>query len=134
VKKFLQNQLPAIIWIAIIFWLSSIHRIPNVRIPMADKIAHLSFYGVLCGLVYRAFFVQEKFPNLRQCALCTAWLFTILYGITDEIHQLFVWGRTSDILDVTADAVGGLVFVILFILYQRRKSRKAVPVAPGASV
>lgn len=121
-KKFAQNQLPALVWIGIIFWLSSLHRIPNIHIPMADKIAHASFYGVLCGLFYRALFLQEKFPSIRQCALCAAWLFTILYGITDEIHQLYVWGRSSDILDVTADATGGLIFVILFSLYQKHRT------------
>jgi len=41
--------------------------------------------------------------------------------VTDEIHQLYVWGRTSDILDVTADAVGGLVFIVTFIVYQKSK-------------
>ncbi len=123
-KKFAQNQLPAVIWIAIIFWLSSIHRIPNIHIPMADKIAHLSFYFVLCGLSFRAFLLQDHFPRLNQCALCAAWVFTILYGITDEIHQLFVWGRSTDILDVTADAVGGLIFLILFLLYQRWRPAK----------
>jgi VanZ family protein len=134
VKKFVQNQLPAIVWIGIIFWLSSIHRIPNLHIPMADKIAHLSFYGVLCGLWFRAFVMQEKFPRLKQCALCAALLFTIMYGITDEIHQLFVWGRTTDILDVTADSIGGLLFVIAFSVFQRRKSSPTSVEVPGSKV
>ncbi|HEY6951426.1 MAG TPA: VanZ family protein, partial [Bacteroidota bacterium] len=119
-KNFAQNQLPALVWIGIIFWLSSIHRIPTFHIPMIDKLAHTGFYGVLCGLSFRAFVLQETFPRLKHCALLAALLFTILYGITDEIHQLYVWGRTSDILDVTADAFGGLIFVIGFSLLQRR--------------
>jgi VanZ family protein len=120
-KKFAQNQLPALVWIGIIFWLSSLHRIPNIHIPMADKIAHVSFYAVLCGLFFRASYLQERFPTLREGALWAAWVFTILYGITDEIHQLYVWGRSSDILDVAADAIGGMIFVILLILYRRRR-------------
>lgn len=133
-KKFFQNQLPAIVWIGIIFWLSSIHRIPNIRIPMADKIAHLSFYGVLCGLSFRAFLLQDKYPRLNQCALCAALLFTILYGITDEIHQLYVWGRTSDILDVTADSVGGLIFIIGYTLYQKWRSESSSGHVPDSRV
>jgi VanZ family protein len=132
VKKFAQNQLPALVWIAIIFWLSSIHSLPNLHIPMSDKIAHVCFYGVLCGLSYRAFFLQDKLPNLRQCALLAALLFTILYGITDEIHQLFVWGRTSDILDVTADTVGGLLFLAAMLIYKKRKAGTPLSVARGA--
>ncbi len=89
---------------------------------MGDKFAHTLFYGVLCGLSFRAFVVQEKFSLLKHCALCAAFIFTILYGVTDEVHQLYVWGRTSDILDVTADAFGGLIFVIAFSLFQEWKS------------
>ena len=133
-KKFIQNQLPAIVWIGVIFWLSSIHRIPNLHILMGDKIAHTLFYGVLCGLSFRAFVMQDKFPRLKRCALCSAFLFTILYGITDEVHQLYVWGRTSDILDVTADAFGGLIFVITFSLFQRWSSGNAASEVPDSTV
>jgi VanZ family protein len=110
------------------------HRIPNVHIPMADKIAHLSFYGVLCGLSFRAFFLQNEFPRLSQCALCAALLFTIFYGVTDEVHQLFVWGRTSDILDITADALGGILFVIFFSLFHKRKFGTTAPAMPDTRV
>lgn len=89
---------------------------------MSDKIAHMCFYGVLCGLSFRAFELQEKFPGLKRCALQAALLFTILYGIIDEVHQLFVWGRSSDILDVTADAAGGLIFFIAFSFIQKRRA------------
>jgi VanZ family protein len=130
VKKFVQNQLPALVWIGIIFWLSSLHRIPNIHIPMADKIAHCCFYFVLCGFSYRAFLLQEKFPGLQRCALSTAVVFTILYGITDELHQLFVWGRTSDILDVSVDALGALLFAILLRIYQKRRARDVA--SPGS--
>lgn len=101
---------------------------------MADKIAHLSFYCVLCGLSFRAFLLQDRLSRLQQCALCSAVLFTIMYGITDEVHQLFVWGRTTDILDVSADAVGGFLFVILFSIYQKRKSGMNRAVESHASV
>ena len=116
-------------WIGIIFWLSSLHTIPNIHIPMADKIAHASFYGVLCGLFFRAFYLQERFQGLKLGAVWAAWTFTILYGITDEIHQLYVWGRSSDVRDIAADAVGGLIFVVLLTLYRKRK-----PAATGQTL
>ncbi len=58
---------------------------------MADKIAHFCSYFVLCGFAYRAFFLQSAFPRMQQYAMCSAVLFSILYGITDEVHQLLVW-------------------------------------------
>jgi VanZ family protein len=32
-----------------------------------------------------------------------------LYGVTDEYHQVFVPGRTFDVLDMAADAFGSVV-------------------------
>lgn len=98
---------------------------------MADKIAHAAFYAVLCGLALRAFHQQEQFLGLKGCALLAAFSFTVLYGMTDEIHQIYVWGRTSDILDVAADAVGGLLFIAAYLLIRRRdkSARYAAPEA-----
>ena len=33
----------------------------------------------------------------------------VAYGATDEVHQMFVPGRTPDVMDVLADAAGALV-------------------------
>ncbi len=132
-KKFLQNQLPVIVWIGIIFWLSSLHRLPNIHIPNADKLAHFGFYFVLCGFAYRAFLLQEKFPRMKLCASCWAVLFTILYGMTDEIHQIFVWGRTPDILDLSVDALGAIVFVILLGVLQKNKVNAGPFPRPGVT-
>ncbi len=133
-KKFTLNQLPALVWIGIIFWLSSLHRIPNIHIPMADKIAHFCFYFVLSGLAYRAFLLQEKIQPLRRHAAISAVLFTILYGITDEVHQLFVWGRTSDFLDVAVDALGAFIFVLLLSVYRKRRSKASLSARLRANV
>ncbi len=121
-KKFVRNQVPVVAWIVIIFWLSSIHKIPSLPIPLSDKIAHATFYCILCGLTFRAFFLQDRLPALKRFAVLAAFLFTILYGVTDELHQLFVWGRTSDILDVLADSVGGIVCTAFIGLYGYSKS------------
>ncbi len=34
-----------------------------------------------------------------------------VYGVTDEVHQMFVPGRVADINDVIADAAGALLAV-----------------------
>ena len=38
---------------------------------------------------------------------------TILYGISDEIHQLFVLGRVGQIADVLFDTSGALAMILL---------------------
>lgn len=53
-------------------------------------------------------------PSARQrlmaVLLCTA------YGLTDEFHQLFVSGRSSDWHDVRNDAIGGALAMLVLYL------------------
>ncbi len=42
----------------------------------------------------------------------------ILYGLFDEFHQGFVPGRTSDIFDALADAVGGMIYIVTYLFYR----------------
>ncbi len=37
-----------------------------------------------------------------------------LYGISDEIHQIFVPDRVADIYDVIADILGSMIGVMLY--------------------
>jgi VanZ family protein len=39
-------------------------------------------------------------------------LIVVAYGGTDEYHQAFVDGRTSELADVVADATGGVLAVV----------------------
>jgi VanZ family protein len=47
---------------------------------------------------------------LRDHSLLGAFLFTIVYGILDEVHQMYVPGRSPDVYDAMADAFGALLF------------------------
>ncbi len=55
---------------------------------------------------------------------------TVLYAITDEIHQIFVPDRAFQLTDILVDSTGALIgviasFVILkFILYIRKRGNK----------
>jgi VanZ family protein len=44
-----------------------------------------------------------------------------LYGISDEIHQIFVPFRQADILDAVADAIGSICGVTIFYYWMVRK-------------
>jgi len=112
-KDFARNQLPLIVWCALIFWLSSINRIPTIKFFLPpDKVAHTSFYFVLCWFSRRAFRFQNASDWLRKYSLLIAFLFATLYGVSDEIHQRFVPGRTFDYFDMLADATGAGIFVL----------------------
>ncbi len=43
-------------------------------------------------------------------------------GVSDEVHQYFVPGRTTEYMDVAADAAGGLLIVTMVYLIARNRS------------
>lgn len=47
----------------------------------------------------------------------------LLYGLFDEIHQLFVPGRAFQIRDLLTDAVGSIVAIMLVNFYYNRKMK-----------
>lgn len=79
------------------------------------KFAHLSAFGFLAFLVWKA-----VFPN--RFSYIGAWCFTVLYAASDEWHQSFRPGRTALFSDVLIDATGAFI-VLLFIRFYIRTRR-----------
>ncbi len=71
------------------------------------KLVHMIEYGILYLLVRHAI-VRTAAYNKRE-VFVLALMITVLYGLTDEFHQIFVVARTSRLEDVVADGVGGIL-------------------------
>ena len=87
-----------------------------------DKLAHAIVFGGLGGLVHQGLVRSNAAlgPRMRW-ALPLA--FTVLYGLSDEIHQRFVPNRHFDLLDLLADGVGALAVVALLEWRQQAAGR-----------
>lgn len=95
---------------ALIFYLSSRPALEEVKwLPIVAKLklVHMIEYGILYYLVYFAIVKTTKYNRLE--VFCLALMIIILYGLTDEFHQIFVQGRTAKFVDVAADGVGGVL-------------------------
>lgn len=106
----------------LIFALSSV---PGRRIQAAhdwDKVAHVLEYAVLGWLGQRA--LREVGLSPGRAALVSA-AGAILYGASDEWHQSFVPGRSSDPADVAADAAGAVLGAGVALLAETRGLRSA---------
>ena len=121
--KFQKIWFPLISYSVIIFCGSSI---PNwkpadSKLPL-DKIIHALEYSIFGYLLGRV--ISDSKPNWAwQKIWLSVILGAFLYGLSDEFHQAFVPGRTTDIFDALADAVGGLIGGITFIiLLNKRKN------------
>jgi VanZ family protein len=95
---------------ALIFVISSFEvDVPGVRhFPLGDKGIHLIEYAVLGWLCAAA--------SSRRWPAAAAWrtagfavFVSVLWGLSDEIHQVFVPGRSPELSDVVADFFGSVV-------------------------
>jgi VanZ family protein len=115
--RWLRDILPLALWLALIFFLSSQPMLIDVEERFGSlgeklfyKTAHALFYAVLAWLWWRAL-APDRRPT--PATLLAAFALTTLYGISDEIHQLFVPGRNGRLTDVIIDASGALVMILL---------------------
>lgn len=123
-NHFIKYQFPALLWAILIFVASSIPsaKFPDLKIFTYDKVLHVSIFFIFGLLVYRAFERRSQIPSTRLWRIIIATLIVILYGILDEVHQGTVPGRTFDVWDMTADAVGGILSS--FIIYWHLKHKR----------
>jgi hypothetical protein len=106
-RNTLRQWIPFIVWVALIFVVSSIPRLSGEVFGMprgSDKAAHFIEYAILAFLFYRG----ERGERWRMGV--PAWLLVIAAGLAialiDEYHQRYIPGRDSNILDLAADAAG----------------------------
>ena len=80
------------------------------------KIIHMSEYGLLCFLWWRAF---RRLATSHRAALAVAFSVSLAYAGTDEFHQTFVHGRHGTPVDVAIDAAGMAVACLLVLRRER---------------
>ncbi|MEX2158320.1 MAG: VanZ family protein [Dehalococcoidia bacterium] len=99
-------------WMGLIFYLSQQSTpLGQHSGGMRSYLGHLVVYGALAMLLYRALRSGGSALDREGLALVLAVAFalTVLYGVTDELHQAFVRNRTASETDLAVDAIGALV-------------------------
>jgi VanZ family protein len=106
-QNIVQRWAPALIVMVIIFVASSI---PSKEMPgfggidmLVKKGGHMLGYALLALALIRGMGGDKKYlaPMVIGCVL--------VYAASDEFHQLFVAGRSSEFSDVLVDTLGGLI-------------------------
>ena len=99
-------------WMAVVFFFSSLPHL-GLAAQVPDWISHPIEYGIGAVLACRALEGGRRRPLTASTAL-TATLLTTAYGVTDEYHQSFVPGRTSDPADGAKDFAGAAAACALY--------------------
>lgn len=90
------------------------------------KLAHFVEYASLGLVSYfffgELFFLKEK--RLLRAPVFSA-VFCFLYACSDEIHQIFVPGRSCELRDILIDSAGTLIGILTAFLFAHLLNRKA---------
>ena len=77
------------------------------------KLAHFFLY-TLGGILILLYINLYKITDNNKVII--SWIIGTAYAITDEIHQLFVPGRSGEIRDVFIDSLGVIIGIIIIRL------------------
>lgn len=118
--KFFKFWVPVVVWMGVIFWLSSI---PDLESGLKQdfilrKIAHMLEFAILTFLLIRGL-KQEKL-NYKKVVLYSL-IIALFYALTDEYHQSFVFGRQCSFKDVDIDGIG--ILLMSLVWYIKDKGR-----------
>ena len=145
------SWIPVFVWMALIFYLSHqpasssnelstgvmdvfIHTITTV-IPIdfdlgifhhfIRKSAHFFAYFMLGLLVINAL---KRHVSIKWKFVALSLIICILYAISDEVHQLFILGRSGEMRDVFIDSTGSATGIAVYILLSKtfRKIRSLI--------
>jgi VanZ family protein len=107
-RDFKKYWVPVVLYAGFIFYVSSIPSpVPATRIDLS--VLHVPMFFALSYLIARA--ASAHAWAGERTAIATAILFTAAYGVLDELHQLYVPGRTFSYLDIGFDLLGGCLIV-----------------------
>ena len=111
--------LPLFAWMGLIFYLSSLpgegrEYPPDLYFYVTRKGAHIAEYFFLTILFIRILklYKIEKIKLYIYSAV-----FSLTYAFSDEVHQLFVFGRDGKFLDIGVDLIGILLAIISFSIF-----------------
>lgn len=122
-------------WIGILIWVSNLPSVPGPATSVlgVDKVEHFVFFAggaMALGAAIRSTF------TIRWATLFLIVIVALsFFGLADEIHQLFVTGRSGgDPFDWLADLTGSACgLALLRTLYVKRPSESANPGTPGTN-
>lgn len=107
---------PMVAVMVAIFVASSIPDLTTLPGGVSDHTGHFVAYALL-GAAALWGFAGARWGTVTLRSAVFAWMIAAAYGVTDELHQHFVHGRTPAVDDWLADIAGaGLAIVVVAIL------------------
>ena len=107
-KKYILRWTMLVLWMCFIFYMSS--RSGSESQEQSDLVLSI---------------LVTLYSNTKKSKLIALFCM-VLYASTDEIHQLFVPGRSGMVRDVFIDSIGGIIGVGITFIYENIKKKKSL--------
>jgi len=124
VRLFFFYWLPTILWASTIFFFSARHHFTITAQSTTDfyifKFLHMCEYAGLYFWLFRSIYASNNHHQSKASKL--AFVITVLYAASDEIHQIFTPTREPRLRDVIIDTTG--ITIIYFLLKENWKRVK----------
>ena len=124
-RIFRQNHLflwgPVVVCYGLISFVSSLPSSSfHFSLGRFDKAVHFLEFGLFGSLTARALFWERLYHHVRKNGWIIGGGIISVLAMIDEVHQMFVPGRTSEVMDWLAD-VGGAAFgmIVCRAIYHR---------------
>jgi len=119
IKKLIIYWVPVFICMGLMWYLSSKpvsdpSILAILKIPFMDKVMHIAEYAVFGYLLARALAVGREDESRILLAIIVIAL-SVIWGVIDELHQMFVPMRYASIFDVIADTFGASLGSVIVI-------------------
>ena len=108
----MKHWIPAVLWGAFIFFMSSRPNLAVASFPFSDKIAHFVVYFILGYFVSKGLAGDPGLLNKKKFVFSV--LIILAYAFSDEFHQTFVPGRTAELGDLLSDFAGGVAGALIY--------------------
>ncbi len=89
-------------------------------VVLVRKTAHLIIYLIL-GFLIISLIKEYKVIDWKMMFL--AFILSYLYACSDEIHQLFVPGRSGNMIDVLIDSLGSYLGILIYHFYYQLRRK-----------
>lgn len=122
-KKIL-SWILVLVWMMVIFYFSDQpdlrSSLPGFWDTVFRKVAHISEFFVLTYFVNNA--LRESGLKFSEIIILSC-IFSLLYAMLDEYHQLFIFKRHGSFTDVGIDSLGIIVFAVLMLYYKSKENK-----------
>lgn len=112
----------------LIFYLTCIVNVESIPVPekvfQYDKVAHFGMFFVLSATIYYDYYKLHKGQPNKLRWVFLGFVVPVIYGGVIEIVQEQFFGRSGDLMDFVADALGSLAATLLAFIYLNMKRKR----------